>query len=67
MLQNLKGPVNSTKEDILKKSCTIMTCFCGCDEFEKDPNGRILGCVKCTHGRQNHEAVSYTHLRAHET
>ena len=55
MLQNLKGPVNSTKEDILKKSCTIMTCFCGCDEFEKDPNGRILGCVKCTHGRQNHE------------
>ena len=32
-----------------------MACFCGCNEFEKDPNGRILGCVKCTHGRQNHD------------
>ena len=32
-----------------------MACFCGCNEFEKDPNGRILGCIKCTHGRQNHD------------
>ena len=31
-----------------------MTCFCGCEEFVKSPNGRIVGCVKCTHGRQNH-------------
>ena len=32
-----------------------MTCFCGCNDFEKNPNGQILGCVKCGHGRQNHD------------
>tara|TARA_B100001750_G_scaffold2244_1_gene1845 strand:+ start:469 stop:705 length:237 start_codon:yes stop_codon:yes gene_type:complete len=45
----------TTKEDILKQSCDFMACFCGCEDFEKDPNGKILGCVKCTHGRQNHD------------
>jgi len=32
-----------------------MACFCGCNDFEKNPNGQILGCVKCGHGRQNHD------------
>jgi len=32
-----------------------MTCFCGCNDFEKNLNGQILGCVKCGHGRQNHD------------
>ena len=32
-----------------------MTCFCGCEEFVKSPNGKIMGCVKCNHGRQNHD------------
>jgi len=22
-----------------------MTCFCGCNDFEKNLNGQILGCV----------------------
>ena len=29
-----------------------MTCFCGCDDFEKNPNGQFLACVKCGHGHQ---------------
>ncbi len=32
-----------------------MTCFCGCENFEKHPDGKIVGCVKCNHGRQNHD------------
>ena len=32
-----------------------MACFCGCDDFEKNPNGQFLACVKCGHGRQNHD------------
>jgi len=32
-----------------------MACFCGCESFEKDPNGFKVGCVKCNHGQQNHE------------
>ena len=32
-----------------------MTCFCGCNDFEKNPNGAKIGCVKCGHGRQNHD------------
>jgi Zn ribbon nucleic-acid-binding protein len=32
-----------------------MTCFCGCKTFENDPDGKILGCVNCNHGRQNHD------------
>ncbi|NIP61306.1 MAG: hypothetical protein GWN01_04650 [Nitrosopumilaceae archaeon] len=34
--------------------CT-MTCFCGCESFEKNHDGSKLGCVRCGHGRQNHE------------
>ena len=26
-----------------------MACFCGCEEFEKNPDGKIMGCVKCNH------------------
>ena len=32
-----------------------MACFCGCETFEKHPDGKIVGCVKCNHGRQNHD------------
>ena len=32
-----------------------MACFCGCNNFEKNPNGQKVGCVKCGHGRQNHD------------
>jgi len=32
-----------------------MTCFCGCNDFEKNPNCQKVGCVKCGHGRQNHD------------
>ena len=26
-----------------------------CETFEKHPDGKIVGCVKCNHGRQNHD------------
>jgi|GEM_PF-189406 hypothetical protein len=32
-----------------------MTCFCGCETYVKDSNGFKIGCVKCSHGPQNHE------------
>ena len=32
-----------------------MACFCGCETFEKHTDGKIVGCVKCNHGRQNHD------------
>ncbi len=32
-----------------------MTCFCGCEKYEKDSNGFKVGCVKCNHGLQNHD------------
>jgi hypothetical protein len=32
-----------------------MTCFCGCESYVKDSNGFKIGCVKCSHGPQNHE------------
>ncbi|MDE1726141.1 MAG: hypothetical protein KGH89_02615 [Thaumarchaeota archaeon] len=32
-----------------------MTCFCGCETYVKDSNGFKVGCVKCSHGPQNHE------------
>ena len=31
-----------------------MACFCGCENFEKNPNGQFLAWVNCGHGRQNH-------------
>ncbi len=32
-----------------------MTCFCGCEKYEKNSNGFLVGCVKCNHGLQNHD------------
>ncbi len=32
-----------------------MACFCGCETFEKHTDGKIVGCVICNHGRQNHD------------
>ena len=49
------GINKTTKEDILKKELDFMACFCGCKTFENDPDGKILGCVNCNHGRQNHD------------
>ena len=43
-----------------------MTCFCGCQIFEKDPNGFKAGCVKCNHGAQNHEDEFREASRANE-
>ena len=43
-----------------------MTCFCGCESFEKDPNGFKAGCVKCNHGQQNHEDEFRNAARANE-
>ena len=31
-----------------------MGCFCGCPEYEASPNGFRIGCVRCSHGPQNH-------------
>ena len=43
------------KEDIVKNREIDMACFCGCETFEKHTDGKIVGCVKCNHGRQNHD------------
>jgi len=32
-----------------------MTCFCGCQTYEKDANGFKMACVQCGHGPQNHD------------
>ena len=60
--------MKSLKENAVKKTSTSMpmkiynmlvdysmTCFCGCKDFEKNPNGQMIGCVKCGHGLQNHD------------
>ena len=44
----------------------IMACFCGCDNFEKNPNGQFLACVKCGHGRQNHDEEFRASARMNE-
>jgi len=28
-----------------------MACFCGCETFEKNPDGFKIGCMKCGHER----------------
>ena len=43
-----------------------MTCFCGCEKFEKNPNGQFVGCVKCGHGLQNHDTKYRESARANE-
>ena len=47
-------------------SCFNMTCFCGCSNFEKNPRGQFLACVKCGHGRQNHDDKFREAARANE-
>ena len=44
-----------------------MACFCGCESFEKDPDGFKSGCVKCHHGAQNHDTEFREAARANET
>ncbi len=44
-----------------------MACFCGCESFEKDPNGFKVGCVKCNHGQQNHEDEFRDSARGNES
>ena len=39
----------------LNDSNVLKQCIPGCETFEKHPDGKIVGCVKCNHGRQNHE------------
>jgi len=43
-----------------------MACFCGCEEYQKNPNGYLVGCVKCGHGPQNHEDEFREAYRANE-
>ena len=70
----------SLKENAVKKTSTsmpmkiyniqvnfIMACFCGCNDFEKNPNGQKVGCVKCGHGRQNHDDKYRESARMNET
>jgi hypothetical protein len=40
---------------IMDKRADNMACFCGCETYVKDSNGFKVGCVKCSHGPQNHE------------
>ena len=42
-------------QDLIVREWFNLACFCGCENFEKNPNGRFLACVKCGHGRQNHD------------
>ena len=43
-----------------------MACFCGCEKFEKNPNGAKISCMKCGHGRQNHDEAFRAAARANE-
>ena len=43
-----------------------MACFCGCETFQKDPNGYRVGCVKCNHGMQNHDSEFRESARKNE-
>lgn len=44
-----------------------MACFCGCDVYEKDSNGFRIACVRCGHGKQNHDDEFRAAARANET
>ncbi|MDI1496066.1 MAG: hypothetical protein K8823_1374 [Cenarchaeum symbiont of Oopsacas minuta] len=43
-----------------------MVCFCGCDKFEKNPDGSKISCMNCGHGKQNHDDVFRMAARANE-
>ena len=55
------------KEEILPRNLQSMVCFCGCESFEKDPNGFKAGCVKCKHGAQNHDSEFREATRSNES
>ena len=44
-----------TNSKITNSLTSFMACFCGCETYEKNPDGRIIGCMKCNHGPQNHD------------
>jgi Zn ribbon nucleic-acid-binding protein len=46
---------NNPKRYIILKNLLIMTCFCGCETYEKSEDGFKIACVKCQHGAQNHD------------
>ena len=43
-----------------------MACFCGCETYEKNPDGFKIGCMKCGHGSQNHEDAFRATARSNE-
>ncbi len=43
-----------------------MACFCGCETYEKNPDGFKSACRKCGHGPQNHEDEFRTAARSNE-
>lgn len=43
-----------------------MACFCGCKTYEKNPDGFKIGCMKCSHGPQNHEDAFRASARSNE-
>jgi len=52
----LSSKLNSRpKRYIIIISSRVMTCFCGCQTYEKDANGFKMACVQCGHGPQNHD------------
>jgi len=43
-----------------------MACFCGCEDYVKNEDGFKMACVKCGHGRQNHDDKFRESARANE-
>jgi len=44
-----------------------MTCFCGCETYQKNDDGYKVACVKCGHGLQNHDDVFREAARKNES
>ncbi len=44
-----------------------MTCFCGCETYEKNDDGFKIACVKCGHGPQNHDTEYIESARKNES
>lgn len=44
-----------------------MVCFCGCPRYEASPNGFRIGCVRCSHGPQNHDDEFRKSARGNES
>ncbi len=43
-----------------------MACFCGCETFEKNPDGFKIGCMKWGHGPQNNDDEFRNYARSNE-